>query len=140
MTKVHETKRCDSAKDRRRFSRFATRLPIVTKRDDLRARSQDDQAGQCRLQLQDFSLGGVRAASAVPLRVDERLTLLVPANGTHPELVLTGRVKHCQRQNDTWLVGIELCQTRPDIATSPWRQLPWLFSVAYTPSAGNRLL
>jgi hypothetical protein len=118
-------------RERRQFGRFGTCMPISTRRDDLLKRGQAERRAQCRLQLQDFSLGGLRANSPVALKVDERLTLRLPASGTHAPLELTGRVIHCRRQQDRYVVGIEFCQTRKDAAASPFWQLPRLFSMAY---------
>ena len=125
-----DNRRRGDTQERRRFGRFATRLPISTHRDDLVKRGQARGRAQCRLQLQDFSLGGLRAESPIPLKVNERLTLRLPPSGTHPALQLTGRVIHCHRLNRGYQVGIEFRQTREDAATSPFRHLPRLFSVA----------
>jgi hypothetical protein len=128
----------NSARERRRFGRFATRLPVATLRDDLVKRGQPPQMAQCRLSLQDFSLGGLRAESAVPLKVNERLTLRLPASGSHPSLELTGRVIHCCRREDRYQVGIEFCQTRPEPTASPWRRVYRLFSMACEIPVGVR--
>lgn len=116
--------------ERRRFGRFPTRLPIATRRDDLLRRGQDACKAQCRLHLQDFSLGGLRAESPVPLRMNERITLRLPPSATQPALHLTGRVIHCRREKQRYQVGIEFCQTGETPATSPFRHLPRLFSLA----------
>ncbi|HUU91700.1 MAG TPA: PilZ domain-containing protein [Phycisphaerae bacterium] len=129
VTDTDDRRRGDT-QERRRFGRFATRLPISTHRDDLVKRGQARGRAQCRLHLQDFSLGGLRAESPIPLKVNERLTLRLPPSGTHPALQLTGRVIHCHRLNRGYQVGIEFRQTREDAATSPFRHLPRLFSVA----------
>ncbi len=125
-----DNRRRGSTRERRRFGRFATRLPISTRRDDLVKRGQASGRARCRLHLQDFSLGGLRAESPIPLKVNERLTLRLPPSGTHPALQLTGRVVHCHRRNERYQVGIEFHQTHEDAATSPFHHLPRLFSVA----------
>jgi len=135
MIKEDENDRWNPARERRRFGRFATQLPATTRRDDLRTRGGDDRSSFCRLQVQDFSLGGLRAEGPVPLKANERLTLRLPAHGQHPALELTGRVRHCLRQEDRYQIGIEFCQTRPEATSSPWRQVSRLFSIAYDPSA-----
>jgi len=116
--------------ERRRFARFTTEIPVTTRRDDLLAKGQAAGRSSCRLRLQDFSLGGLRAESAVRLKQRERLTLRLPPTATQPAVELTGRVIHCRRQDKRYQVGIELCQTRDDPMSSPFRQLPRLFSVA----------
>lgn len=130
MVRDCENEGWDAARERRRFGRFATRLPVITRRDDLRTRGDDARSAQCRLQLQDFSLGGLRAETSVRMKVNERLTLRLPPTGSHPALELTGRVKHCRRQEDRYQIGVEFCQTRPEASASPWRQVSRLFSVA----------
>jgi hypothetical protein len=123
------------ARERRRFGRFAARLPVVTLRDDLVKRGQSREMAQCRLEMQDFSLGGLRGETSVRLKVNERLTLLLPPHGTHPPVELTGRVIHCERREDRYAVGVEFCQTRPEAAASPWRRVSRLFSLAFQPTA-----
>jgi len=113
-----DNRRREVTRERRRFGRFATRLPISTRRDDLVKRGQA------------FSLGGLRAESPIPLKVNERLTLRLPPNGMHPALKLTGRVIHCHRHREGYQVGIEFRQTREDATSSPFLHLPRLFSVA----------
>ena len=125
-----DNRRRGSTPERRRFGRFATRLPISTRRDDLVKRGQASGRARCRLHLQDFSLGGLRAESPIPLKVNEHLTLRLPPSDTHPALQLTGRVIHCRRRNERYQVGIEFRQTRDDASASPFRHLPRLFSVA----------
>jgi hypothetical protein len=127
----------DSARDRRRFSRFTARLPVATLRDDRLKRGQARGQAQCRLLMQDFSLGGLKAESDVALKVSEALTLHLPPHGVHPAVNLTGRVIHCRKLKDRFEVGIEFCQTRPEAAASPWRQVSRLFSMAFQPSAGS---
>lgn len=136
MVADSESRSWSGACERRRFGRFATRLPIATRRDDLLKRGQANRRARCRLQLEDFSLGGLRAKSPVPLKVNERLTLRLPASGRRPALQLTGRVIHCHRRDKGYQVGIEFRQTHEDVATSPYRQLPRLFSVAFS-AVGN---
>ena len=125
-----DNRRRGNTQERRRFGRFATRLPISTHRDDLVKRGQARGRAQCRLRLQDFSLGGLRAESPIPLKVNERLTLRLPPSSSHPALQLTGRVIHCHRHNQGYQVGIEFRQIHGDATTSPFRHLPRLFSVA----------
>ncbi len=119
-----------SARERRQFGRFPTRLPISTRRDDLLRRGEDDGNVRCRLHLQDFSLGGLRAESPIPLKRNERLTMRLPATGRRPGLSLTGRVVHCRRQDERYQVGIEFYQEGDAPAASPYLHLPRLFSVA----------
>ena len=116
-------------KERRRFGRFAARLPLDTVRDDLEE-GCDSPAARCRMELRDFSLGGLQAESPLRLKLNERLTLRLPPSGKHPPLELTGRVAHCRRDRDRYQVGVEFCQTRAEPTASPWWQLPRLFSVA----------
>jgi hypothetical protein len=80
--------------------------------------------------MEDFSLGGLRAQSPVPLKVNERLTMRLPQPGARSPLELTGRVVHCQRQEDQYEVGICFCQTRPEAVASPWPRVARLFTVA----------
>ena len=139
MVKDGESGRWDPARERRRFGRFATQLPVITRRDDRCLRGGDERSAFCRLQLQDFSLGGLRVEGAVPLKVNERLTLRLPSHGRQPALEMTGRVRHCHRRQDRYQIGIEFCQTRPEATSSPWWKVSRLFSVAYNPSADTRL-
>lgn len=138
MVRDSESGSWPSSQERRRFGRFATRLPVTMRRDDLMRRGQPESRARCLLQLQDFSLGGLRAEGAVRLKVNERLTLHLPANRTHPALELTGRVVHCRRMQNRYQIGIEFCQTRAEAETSPYRQLPRLFSLALSYAPGNR--
>ena len=91
------------------------------------------------MQLRDFSLGGIRAESAVPLSVNELLTMRLPPQGAHPPLELTGRVVHCWPQEKQYQVGIEFCQTRPEPTASPWHRMFRLFSMAAEPPAAHGL-
>jgi hypothetical protein len=116
--------------ERRRFSRFSTRLPVATRRDDLVTRGQSASRAHCHLRLFDFSLGGMRGESTIPLKASERLTMKLPPTATHPAIELTGRVVHCCRQDKRYQVGIELCQTDENPMHSPFRQMPRLFAVA----------
>ncbi len=122
---AHNRKR--PKRDRREFGRFETRLSVATVREDL----GPDGASRCRLNLEDFSLGGLRATSPVRLKVDERVRLRFGANSHHPPLVLTGRVRYCRRLEDRYRVGVEFSQTDTNPATSPYRQLPRFFSLAH---------
>jgi hypothetical protein len=119
-----------SDQERRRFGRFATRLPIATCRDSLAKQGRSQRLAFCRLQIHDFSLGGLKAACTVPLKVNEPLTLRLPPVGLRPQAELTGRVVHCHRQDNRYEVGIEFCQTHKDVAASPWLRLSSLFSLA----------
>lgn len=118
------------SQERRRFGRFATRLPIATSRESLAKRGQSRRPASCRIQIQDFSLGGVRAECSVPLKVDEQLTLRLPPIGCRPPAELTGRVIHCRRHENRYQIGIEFCHTRPDPMASPYHRLSTLFSLA----------
>jgi hypothetical protein len=131
MVSNPETGSWSGQRERRQHGRFSTRIPINTRRDDLLKRGQAEHRAQCRLQMQDFSLGGLRADSPLPLRVNERLTLRLPGSSTHRPLELTGRVVHCRRREERYVIGIEFCQTQKDLAASPYYQLPRLFSVAF---------
>jgi len=119
-----------SNQERRQFGRFATRLPVRTQRDDLAKRGQAQRRAECRLQLRDFSLGGLRAESSIPLKVDERLTLHLPPVGRQAPVRLTGRVIHCRRRDDRYSVGIAFHETDAPTDLSPYRYLPRLFSMA----------
>jgi len=123
-------------RERRRYGRFAARLPVVTRRDDLtKSAAPPPPHAECRMQLRDFSLGGIRAESATPLAVNEALTMRLPPHGCHPPLELTGRVVHCWPREDRYQVGIEFCQTRPEPTASPWHRMFRLFSMAVEPPA-----
>lgn len=115
------------ADERRQFGRFATHLTAATIREDLPAR----EAAACRLELQDFSLGGVGAESPVRLKANERLRLRLGADGMRSALELTGRVRYCRRLQDRYQVGIEFYQAEWDAAGAYWRHLPRLFCLAY---------
>jgi hypothetical protein len=123
--------------ERRRFARFETQLPVHTRRDDLIASGQSECRAGCRLKLQDFSLGGLKVESSVPLKARERLTLRLPPSATRPETEITGRVIRCRRRDTRYEVGIELCQFGADPLTSPYRQLPRLFSIAADYAPGD---
>jgi hypothetical protein len=132
---VKQTESASPSRERRRYGRFATRLPVSTRRDELAKRSRPSHETECRMQLRDFSLGGIRAESAIPLKVDEVLTLRLPPHGIHAPLELTGRVIHCWPEEDRYQVGIEFCQVRPEPTASPWHRMFRLFSMATEPSA-----
>jgi hypothetical protein len=127
--------RRSAGRERRRFDRFATRLDVSAWRDDLAASGRAKRSAQCRMELRDFSLDGLRAESPVRLKVNEHVTLRLTPNGRHQPLELTGRVVHCRRQEDRYQVGIQFAQTRESAAASPWWQLPRLFSVAHEPAS-----
>jgi hypothetical protein len=120
----------ESARERRRFGRFATRLPVATSRDSLAKQCHSRRLSACRLQIQDFSLGGLRAESFAPLKVGEQLTLRLPPAEARPPAEITGRVVHCRRENDRYQVGVEFCQTRSDSTASPWCRVLSLFRLA----------
>ncbi len=122
--------RRSSTTERRRFGRFGAQLPVRTRRDDLVKRGRTDRRTECRLELRDFSLGGLRAESPVPLKVNERLTLRLPPHGRHPSIQLTGRVIHCRRREDRYHVGIAFQEREPGATASPYWRLPRLFSLA----------
>jgi hypothetical protein len=130
----------ESSPERRRFGRFGTRLPVASCREGLTKSGADRRPAVCRLQIQDFSLGGVRAESAVPLKLHEHLTLRLPPNGLRSPSELTGRVVHCKRQEDRYEVGIEFCQTRPEITSSPWYRITSLFSLASQFPPGSQMI
>jgi len=122
-------------RERRRFVRFATHLPVTTLREDLIVGDRTDRAARCNLDLHDFSIGGLKADSPIRLKMNERLMLRLPPNGVHGPLELTGRVVHCKRQESRYEVGIRFCQTRADPTASPWLKLPRFFKAAYEASA-----
>jgi hypothetical protein len=130
MATNRDTTGSQGTAERRRFGRFTTRLPIRTRRDDLTRHGSADRRTECRLRLCDFSLGGLRAESPVPLKVNEQLTLHLPATERHPPTRLTGRVIHCERDKDRYQVGIAFHESGPRAEASPYRRLPRLFSVA----------
>ena len=132
---VKQSESASPSRERRRYGRFATRLPVATRRDDLAKQTPLPRQAECRMQLRDFSLGGIRAESIVPLNVDEVLTMRLPPHGSHPPLELTGRVVHCWPEQDRYQVGIEFCQVRPEPTASPWHRMFRLFSMAAEPSA-----
>ena len=132
---VRQSTSAAPTRERRRYGRFAARLPVATRRDDLAKRAAPPPQAECRMQLRDFSLGGIRAESAIPLTVNEVLTMRLPPHGCHPPQELTGRVIHCWPQEDRYQVGIEFCQTRPEPTASPWHRMFRLFSMAVEPPA-----
>lgn len=119
-----------TAKERRRFGRFAARLPLHTCRDDPAHHPPGDRRSECRLQLRDFSLDGLRAESKVPLKVNEQVTVSLPPSGRHPPVHLTGRVIHCRPHADRYEVGIQFHDRDPALRRSPYCGLPRLFSMA----------
>ena len=131
--------RRSTGQERRQFDRFATRLDVSAWRDDLAASGLAEHSAQCRMELRDFSLNGLRAESPVRLKVNEHVTLRLPPNGKHRPLELTGRVVHCRRQEDRYQVGIQFAETRESVLASPWWQLPRLFSMAHEPASPGRL-
>jgi hypothetical protein len=137
---VRQSDSAASSRERRRYGRFATRLPVATRRVELAKQTQPPPPAECRMQLRDFSLGGIRAESAVPLKVNEVLTMRLPPHGSHAPLELTGRVIHCWPTEDRYQVGIEFCQVRPEPSASPWHRMFRLFSMAFEPSAAGMSL
>ncbi|MCX5685145.1 MAG: PilZ domain-containing protein [Planctomycetota bacterium] len=132
---VKQSESANPSRERRRYGRFATRLPVATRRVELTKQTQPPSREECRMQLRDFSLGGIRAESAVPLEVNEVLSVRLPPHGSHAPLELTGRVIHCWPTEDRYQVGIEFCQVRPEPTASPWHRMFRLFSMAVEPSA-----
>ena len=61
--------RRSGGQERRKFARFATQLLAMTLREDLVAGDRTDRAVRCRLDLQDFSLGGLKAESPVRFKL-----------------------------------------------------------------------
>jgi len=116
-----------SGRERRRFERFDTRMDVATRRDDLGPRARN---ARCRMQLCDFSLGGLRALSPLRLKTGEDVTVRLSPSGGQRPLELTGRVVHCRREHDRYQIGIQFAQTHEEVAASPWWQLPRLFSLA----------
>ncbi len=139
MVADSEKDACAPAQERRRFSRFGATMPVLTLRDDLCKGGRSRDAAKCRLRMQDFSLGGFKAETEVPLKINEHLTMRLPAHGNHPPLHMTGRVVHCVRREDRYQVGIEFCQTRPEPTASPWHRISRLFSMAFKPTAERPL-
>ena len=117
--------------ERRQFKRFPLGLAVQAKRDDMGtlavAPAQERPEASVTIELRDFSLGGLRGASSLALRPDERVTVCMPPFGTRPQTSLTGRVVRCMRQDDRFDVGIEFCQTDADPESSPWLRIPELF-------------
>jgi hypothetical protein len=141
MVKASETEAKPRGRERRKFDRFATRLPVATRRDDMLQRGRQGEQAECRIHVRDFSLGGLRADSPVRLRRNERLTLHVPAGLRCAPMQLTGRVVHCRRSDSRFEVGIQLCQTQDNAGASPYHHLPRLFSLAadHSPDAAALL-
>jgi hypothetical protein len=117
-------------KERRRFGRFSARMPCRTRLDDSAPDSAHDRRAACRLELRDFSLGGMRVESPKPLKVNDRVTISLPPSGRHPPVHLTGRVIHCRRQAKGYDVGIEFHEQGSSPRQSPYVGLPRLFSMA----------
>jgi hypothetical protein len=140
MVRPARNSSADSANERRRFGRFATQLFVSTSRDSLPKRGRSRRAAECRLRIQDFSLGGVRVESSIPLKVNEHLTLRLPPITNRPSAALTGRVVHCRRLQDGYQVGIEFCQTRAEPTASPWYRISTLFSLAAEPAGRAKAL
>jgi len=140
MVRPTRTSSSDNASERRRFGRFATQLLVNTSRDTLPQKGHARRTAVCRLRIQDFSLGGVRVESSIPLKVNEHLTLRLPPVANRPSAALTGRVVHCRRLQDGYQVGIEFCQTRSEPTASPWYRISTLFSLAAEPAGSVKAL
>ena len=120
--------------ERRQFRRFPMALPVLARRDELAGGQELAEAARpertVNIEVQDFSLGGIRGSSPVALRRGEALTVSVPPFGTRPEVDVTGRVARCQRLGGRFDVGIEFCQTREAPESSPWLRIHELFYLA----------
>ena len=120
--------------ERRQFRRFPMQLFVQARRDDLASSEASEDSHrpeqQVTLEVKNFSLGGLHGASAMALRREERLTMTMPPFGTRPQLEVTGRVVHCQRNEDHFDIGVEFGQTHDDPESSPWMRLPDLFYMA----------
>ena len=130
----------DNANERRRFGRFATQLLVSTSRDTLPRKGHSRRTAICRLRIQDFSLGGVRVESSIPLKVNEHLTLCLPPVANRSAAALTGRVVHCRRLQDGYQAGIEFCQTRAEPTASPWYRISTLFGLAAETVDGTKAI
>ena len=113
--------------ERRRFRRYAMQLNARTHRDDLKQAGQKPADYVCSVDLNDFSLGGLGVTTSAPLKKKENITVMIPPYGSRPRIDLTGRVVYCRQQTSGYEVGIEFCQTKADIETSPWLRMPGLF-------------
>ncbi|MBN2581676.1 MAG: PilZ domain-containing protein [Planctomycetes bacterium] len=121
--------------ERRQFRRFPIRLPVKARRDDLVGNADPSTSdprpeGLISIDVDNFSLGGLRGSSSVALRCGEALTVHMPPFGTRPEVDVTGRVTRCQRVDRQFDVGVEFCQTSSAADSSPWLRLPELFYMA----------
>jgi hypothetical protein len=116
--------------ERRRFGRFASRMPVRTSLDEGAPSKQNGEHIPCSLQLRDFSLGGLRVESPRPLDVNEPVTVSLPPGERHPAVHLTGRVVHCREREDRYEVGIQFRERERDPQRSPYLGLPRLFSMA----------
>jgi len=116
--------------ERRRFGRFAARMPLRTCLEEPLADQEGGQPSPCRLQLRDFSLGGLRAESPRPLNVNAQVTVSLPSSGRRPPVHLTGRVIHCRPREDRYEVGIQFHEHEAGPRRSPYLGLPRLFSMA----------
>ena len=140
MVRPTKASSSDNANERRRFGRFATQLLVSTSRDSLPKRGHSRRAAKCRLRIQDFSLGGVRVESPVPMRVNEHLTLRLPPVANRPSAALTGRVVHCRRLQSCYQIGVEFRQTSAEPTASPWYRISSLFSLAAEPAGSVKAL
>lgn len=130
MVTDRKTAHRGKTEERRRFGRFAARMPVRTRPDDMLDGEAAEKPVRCHLQLRDFSLGGVRLESPRPLKVNEPVTVSLPAGGRHPPVHLTGRVIHCREREDRYEVGIQFHEREGDPHRSPYLGLPRLFSMA----------
>lgn len=134
MSVVNSTELQQQSLDRRQFRRFPMFLQVKAQRDVL-AQATDQGAAErpertIHLNVQDFSLSGLRGECAVALRMGEPVTVSMPPYGTRPEIGVTGRVARCQRQEGRFDVGIEFCQTREAPESSPWLRIHEIFYFA----------
>jgi PilZ domain len=127
--------------ERRQFKRFPMQLVVHAQRDDLidaDAPSPDSRPEQnVTLEVENFSLGGMRGFSPTAMRRDERVTVVMPPFGTRPQLNVTGWVVRCERLESRFDVGIEFGQTRDEPESSPWVRIPDLFYMAGESSGGH---
>jgi hypothetical protein len=98
---------------------------------ELAAESAKGRNARCiRLELRDFSLGGMRGSSLTLLCSQEQVTVSMPPLGTRALIRLTGRVIRCQREGDRFDVGIEFGQIRTSPESTPWLRMAALFCMA----------
>jgi len=125
-----ETRPSERKDERRRFGRFAARMPLRAFREEASGEARRGKGSATRLRLRDFSLGGLRLESPRPLKVHERVTVSLPPGGRHSPVHLTGRVVHCRPRADRYEVGIQFHDRERGLRRSPYVGLPRLFSMA----------